>query len=86
MPDKTRTQLDLQVMLRQARQASGISRREAASLLGVTANSIRNWERGVSTPRLADAERAMEVYGWTLFVSSEAKLEQGGWASLESQR
>ncbi len=48
--------------LRKARQQAGLTQREAAMSLGVTPQSVCNWERGFSDISLRNAHRLMTLY------------------------
>jgi transcriptional regulator with XRE-family HTH domain len=52
-------------VLQAARGRAGLTQREAAARIGVSANTLARWERGEQTPRGTARERALEVYGLT---------------------
>lgn len=53
----------LQITLKAARMNVLLTQREAAEKIGVTVDTIGNWERGKSFPNALQIKRIEEVYG-----------------------
>ena len=64
--------------LRAAREDAGFSLVDAAELLGISANALGGWERGLRRKRLpkTTVERLEEIYG----VDDQRLLRAGGYA------
>ena len=62
-------------LIRAARLERGLSQSRAGREVGVEKETIANWERGRSEPRLGQALRLAEVYGVNVehFVASHAE-------------
>ena len=52
--------------LRAAREATGLSRQQWCAKAGVSVTTLRYWENGWSSPRLADLETALRAAGHRL--------------------
>jgi DNA-binding transcriptional regulator YiaG len=63
------------VWLRKHREKLGLSQQQYGALVGVTGNTIWNWETGNATPRAAQRERLSAVRGIGKRAAQEA-LEQ----------
>ena len=50
------------VTLKVAREASGLTQKEAAALIGVSADTLSNYERGKSYPDISILRKIEEVY------------------------
>jgi transcriptional regulator with XRE-family HTH domain len=57
---------DRRIWLAEARERSGRSQEQLAHALGVTATTVSNWERGVSTPRPAVRPPMADALGFTM--------------------
>ncbi len=60
----------MQIHLRKLRNRLGLKQRELAEQLGVSRNSVTNWETGRALPSLqmlAKIAEALEVHVWELF-------------------
>lgn len=53
----------MQVTLRAARANVNLTQREAADKIGVTVDTVSNWERAKSFPNALQIRRIEEVYG-----------------------
>lgn len=53
----------MQVTLKAARTNVGLTQREAADKIGVTVDTMSNWERAKSFPNALQIRRIEEVYG-----------------------
>lgn len=51
------------VTLKAARVNANLTQREAAKKIGVTRDTIGNWERGKSSPNIAQFKVIEQVYG-----------------------
>ncbi|RRR99609.1 Scr1 family TA system antitoxin-like transcriptional regulator [Glycomyces terrestris] len=51
------------ILMRDARDAAGVTQKGAALALGVTPNTIYNWERGTHHPPYGAIAKVAEVYG-----------------------
>ena len=56
----------MKITLRGARVNAGIMVKEVAERMGVTAQTIYNWERGISEPSIKNLIKLCEMYGITL--------------------
>ena len=52
--------------LKGLREAKGLTQLEVAYKLGITPNTVGNWERGVQEPRFSQVPALAELYGVTL--------------------
>lgn len=52
----------LKMTLKAARVNAGLSQREAADRIGVTDDTLSNWERGKSYPNAINIKRIEDVY------------------------
>lgn len=55
----------LKITLAAARVNKGIKQGEAAKLIGVMPQTLRNWEKGKTSPNLAQLKKVCELYGIT---------------------
>lgn len=65
----------LQITLRAARVNTNMTQREWAKNLGVTVDTVLNWEKGKSEPRLSDLRKISELSGIPMdfiFVPNES--------------
>lgn len=53
----------MQITLKAARMNAFLTQREAAEKIGVTVDTVGNWERGKSFPDAMQIKRIEEVYG-----------------------
>lgn len=53
----------MRVSLKTARELSGLKQQEAAKLIGVSADTLGNYERGKSYPDVPVLRKIEEVYG-----------------------
>lgn len=53
----------MQITLKAARMNAFLTQKEAAEKIGVTIDTIGNWERGKSFPNALQIKRIEEVYG-----------------------
>lgn len=51
-----------QISLRAARVNSGKTQRDVAASLGISKNTVINWESGKVSPRVEDLRRLCELY------------------------
>ena len=54
---------DMKLSLKTARELKGLMQAEAASLIGVSPDTLRNYEKGKSYPDVPTLKRIEEVYG-----------------------
>lgn len=54
---------DMKVSLKVARELNGLKQQEAAQLIGVSADTLGNYERGKSYPDIPVLRKIEEVYG-----------------------
>lgn len=59
----TRGVMNLQITLKAARMNVNLTQSEAAEKIGVTVDTIGNWERAKSFPNALQIRRIEEVYG-----------------------
>ena len=52
-----------QMTLEAARRNKRYTQKEAANLIGVSASTIKNWEKGRTQPTQPKIEKLCEVYG-----------------------
>lgn len=68
----------MKLTLKAARVNKGLTRKDAAKLMGVSRNVISNWERQISFPDVLQVKRIEEVYGLQfqeiIFLPSESAL------------
>ena len=55
--------VDMKVSLKVARELNGLKQQEAARLIGVSADTLGNYERGKSYPDIPVLRKIEEVYG-----------------------
>ncbi|TXH57502.1 MAG: XRE family transcriptional regulator [Desulfurellales bacterium] len=55
----------LGVLLRELREAAGLTQRDVAARAGVSQQAIAKWERGIASPYLYDLARVAKLYGTT---------------------
>lgn len=55
----------LGVLLRELREAAGLTQRDVAARAGVSQQAVAKWERGLASPYLYDLVRVAAVYGCT---------------------
>lgn len=60
--DPTRFELPSGGDLRELRLIAGLSLSEAATRGGVSAETLRRWEREQYEPRISDCERLLDIY------------------------
>ena len=53
----------MRITLKAARTNAGLTQQEAADKIGVTVDTLGNWERGKSFPNALQIRRMEEVYG-----------------------
>jgi transcriptional regulator with XRE-family HTH domain len=63
MPDAY--EAELAIRLRLARQKTGLTQGQVAAALGVTSQSVSNWERAVQPPSPTHLQRLSGLYGMT---------------------
>ena len=56
---------DMKLSLKTAREIKGLTQNEAANLIGVSPDTLRNYEKGKSYPDIPTLKRIEEVYGVT---------------------
>ena len=54
---------NIQISLAAARVNAGLTQRDVASELGVSQNTIINWEKYVTEPSIMQARKLTELYG-----------------------
>lgn len=68
----------MKLTLKAARVNKGLTKKDAAKLMGVSRNVISNWERQISFPDVLQVKRIEEVYGLQfqeiIFLPSESAL------------
>ena len=68
---------ELKISLAAARVNAGLTQAEVADKMGVTANTVVNWEKGNATPSVIVARQLANLYGLELnniFFPKEANL------------
>lgn len=55
--------VDMKVSLKVARELNGLKQQEAACLIGISADTLGNYERGKSYPDIPVLRKIEEVYG-----------------------
>ena len=68
---------ELKISLAAARVNAGLTQTEVAEKMGVTANTVVNWEKGKATPSIVVARKLANLYGLELnniFFPEEANL------------
>ncbi len=68
---------ELKISLAAARVNAGLTQAEVAEKMGVTANTVVNWEKGKATPSIVVARKLVNLYGLELnniFFPEEANL------------
>lgn len=68
---------ELKISLAAARVNAGFTQAEVAEKMGVTANTVVNWEKGKATPSIVAARQLANLYGLELsniFFPEEANL------------
>lgn len=55
--------VDMKVSLKVARELNGLKQQEAARLIGVSADTLGNYERGKSYPDIPVLRKIEEIYG-----------------------
>ena len=58
--------------LKELREAKSLTQLEVAIKLGITPNTVGNWERGVQEPRFSQVPALAELYGVTIQEIYEA--------------
>lgn len=53
----------MKLSLRAARVNKGLTLHQAAQALGVSANTVQNWEKGKFTPRMDKFRKLCQLYG-----------------------
>lgn len=53
----------MRVSLKGARVEAGLTQKQAGSAIGVTKETVSNWERGITSPTAVQLERLCRVYG-----------------------
>jgi transcriptional regulator with XRE-family HTH domain len=56
-------QMPRKFTLRAARVNRGYTQKRASREIGVSEQTLSNWERGISYPTVADVEKILRVYG-----------------------
>jgi transcriptional regulator with XRE-family HTH domain len=56
-------------LLRAVRERSGLSEFELGQRVGVTANTVRDWEEGTTTPKVLDLIPLRDVFGEDIYVA-----------------
>ena len=64
-------QASIAPMIRQARQASGLSQAALAERLSTTQSAVSRWERGHDEPRLSTLDSILRACGRRLVLASE---------------
>ncbi len=68
------------ISIRDIRQSHGMTQKELAKKLGITANAVCQWESGARNPSLENVRRLAEIFHCTtddiLRVKSEQILNQ----------
>ena len=54
---------NFKITLKAARVNAGLTQKEVAAKMGVTNNTIVNWELGKSEPKVMQARQLAELYG-----------------------
>lgn len=54
--------MSIKISMAAARVNAGLKQREAAEQIGVTVTTIRNWERGVTSPKYKQKEAIESAY------------------------
>ena len=55
----------LKITLAAARVNKGIKQSEAAKIIGIMPQTLRNWEKGKTSPNLMQLQKVCELYGIT---------------------
>ena len=55
----------MKITIKAARVNAGYTLTEAAKLLGVNKDTLSNWERGATSPRLKSIEKLVKLYKCT---------------------
>ena len=58
--------MELKITMKAARVNAGLTIKEAAEQIGVTMQTLINWETGKTSPSIEKAERLSEVYKFPL--------------------
>ena len=53
----------MKISIKGARIEKGMTQKEAGNAIGVTKDTISNWERGVTSPTAIQLEKLCAVYG-----------------------
>ncbi len=64
---------DLQISLKAARVNADLTQNEAAKKINVGTSTISSWEKGVSQPKIEQAQRISEIYNVPLDCISFSK-------------
>ena len=73
-------------MIREARQASGLSQAALAERLSTTQSAVSRWERGHDEPRLSTLDSILRACGRRLVLASEvAALDDVDRAQIRQQ-
>ena len=63
-------------VLKACRKRSGFTQADIASVMGVSLNTIGNWESEKCIPNVMDFERLLNVYGLTIKIALKEEMER----------
>lgn len=81
-------QLEIAKRLKEARIRAGLSGKEAAAALGISASTLSGWENGIHEPTFAMAIKMAELYNvnldWIIMGKEHIELDEESYSLIKS--